>query len=591
MENLLKILTNDLNLFFNEKYSLKNISYDFQITKKEFEGDITLVVFPLIKYVKKNPLKFSNEIGEYLKKKSKVVANFNIIKGFLNINLTDKFFVNSLIEIYKTKNYGFSKPKNKKIIVEFSSPNTNKPLHLGHVRNNLLGFSISKILEANGYDVIKTQIINDRGIHICKSMIAWKLYGNGSTPKSTGIKGDKFVGKYYVLYEEKFKSQVNELIKSGVTEKEARNTADIFVKAKEMLINWELGDKETFNLWEKMNSWVYDGFNITYKNLEINFDSYYYESKTYLLGKEIIDLGLEKKIFYIKNDNSIWIDLKDEGLDEKLLLRSDGTSVYITQDLGTAVQRKKDYDPIHGMVYTVGNEQDYHFNVLFTILRKLGYKWASNLYHLSYGMVDLPSGKMKSREGIVVDADDIIEEMRLTAREISNNLGKINTFSQEEKNRLFNDIGLGALKYHILKVDPRKKIMFDPKKSIDFQGNTGSFIQYAYARIQSIIRKSETNYNNISDNTKIGHKEKDLIKHLMLFPSIIKQSGEQYNPSMIVNYLFELVKSFNSFYQNVNILGEKDLEQKKIRLILTEIIGLNIKTSCYLLGINVPKRM
>ena len=505
--------------------------------------------------------------------------------------MNDKFFVNSLIEIYKTQNYGFSKPKNKKIIVEFSSPNTNKPLHLGHVRNNLLGFSISKILEANGYDVVKTQIINDRGIHICKSMIAWKLYGNGSTPKSTGIKGDKFVGKYYVLYEEKFKSQVNELIKSGVTENEARNTAEIFVKAKEMLINWELGDKETFNLWEKMNSWVYDGFNITYKNLEINFDSYYYESKTYLLGKEIIDLGLEKKIFYKKNDNSIWIDLKDDGLDEKLLLRSDGTSVYITQDLGTAVQRKKDYDPIHGMVYTVGNEQDYHFNVLFTILRKLGYKWASNLHHLSYGMVDLPSGKMKSREGIVVDADDIIEEMRLTAREISNNLGKINTFSEEEKNRLFNDIGLGALKYHILKVDPRKKIMFDPKKSIDFQGNTGSFIQYAYARIQSIIRKSEINYNNISDNTKIGHKEKDLIKHLMLFPSIIKQSGEQYNPSMIVNYLFELVKSFNSFYQNVNILGEKDLEQKKIRLILTEIVGLNIKSSCCLLGINVPKRM
>ena len=526
-----------------------------------------------------------------MKKKSKVVVKFNIIKGFLNINLTDKFFVNSLIEIYKTQNYGFSKPKNKKIIVEFSSPNTNKPLHLGHVRNNLLGFSISKILEANGYDVVKTQIINDRGIHICKSMIAWKLYGNGSTPKSTGIKGDKFVGKYYVLYEEKFKSQVNELIKSGVTENEARNTAEIFVKAKEMLINWELGDKETFNLWEKMNSWVYDGFNITYKNLEINFDSYYYESKTYLLGKEIIDLGLEKKIFYKKNDNSIWIDLKDDGLDEKLLLRSDGTSVYITQDLGTAVQRKKDYDPIHGMVYTVGNEQDYHFNVLFTILRKLGYKWASNLHHLSYGMVDLPSGKMKSREGIVVDADDIIEEMRLTAREISNNLGKISTFSEKEKNRLFNDIGLGALKYHILKVDPRKKIMFDPKKSIDFQGNTGSFIQYAYARIQSIIRKSEINYNNISDNTKIGHKEKDLIKHLMLFPSIIKQSGEQYNPSMIVNYLFELVKSFNSFYQNVNILGEKDLEQKKIRLILTEIVGLNIKSSCCLLGINVPKRM
>ena len=591
MENLIKILSKDLNLFFSEKYLLKNISYDFQITKKEFEGDITLVVFPLIKYVKKNPLKFSIELGEYLKKKSKVVAKYNIIRGFLNINLIDKFFTNSLIEIYKSKNYGFLKPINKKIVVEFSSPNTNKPLHLGHVRNNLLGFSISKILEANGYDVIKTQIINDRGIHICKSMIAWKLYGKGSTPKSTGIKGDKFVGKYYVLYEEKFRTQVNELIKNGVIEDKAKNKAEIFVKAKEMLINWELGDKETVDLWKKMNTWVYEGFNITYKNLGINFDSFYYESKTYLLGKKIIDAGLEKKIFYKKNDSSIWIDLKEDGLDEKLLLRSDGTSVYITQDLGTAVQRKKDYDPIHGMVYTVGSEQEYHFNVLFTILRKLGFKWASNLHHLSYGMVDLPSGKMKSREGTVVDADDLIEEMRLTARDISNNLGKINSFSNKEKNKLFNDIGLGALKYHILKVDPKKKIMFDPIKSIDFQGNTGSFIQYAYARIQSIIRKSEINYKNISEDIYVGDKEKDLIKHLILFPSIIKQSGERFDPSLIANYLFELVKTFNSFYQNINILGEKEVEQKKIRLMLTEVVGLNIKSSCDLLGINVPKRM
>ena len=593
MKELYHKLSKELSKYFQNKYNISLNLFDFQLTRKEFDGDITLVVYPILKYIKLNPQVISKDIGEYLINSSSIISSYNIISGFLNFTISDNYYIKILNEIIHKDNYGFKKTDNnsKTIIVEFSSPNTNKPLHLGHIRNNLLGDSVAKILEANGNKVVKTQIINDRGIHICKSMVSWELYGNGDTPEKVNIKGDKFVGDFYVLFEKKYRVEINRLIKKGHSEEYAKNKSPILLKAKEMLSKWELGEKEVISLWKKMNKWVYQGFDITYKKLGITFDSNYYESMTYLLGKKIIDKGINNNIFFRKDDGSVWIDLKSEGLDEKLLLRSDGTSVYMTQDLGTAVQRYNDNPSLSGMVYTVGNEQDYHFKVLFLILKKLGFVWADSLHHLSYGMVDLPDGKMKSREGNIVDADELINKMKNTAKEISKKLGKLDGLSVSEKNNLYDTIGLGALKYYILKVDPKKRILFDPEKSIDFSGNTGPFIQYTYARIRSIIRNSSENFDKPITKPNFNFRETNLIKHLLLFPELITQSSKLLSPSLIANYLYELVKLFNSFYQNVNILGEKNEQTRKMRIILTKITARNIKKSCGLLGIKVPEKM
>ena len=592
MNELYHKLSKELSKYFQNKYNISLNLFDFQLTRKEFDGDITLVVYPILKYIKLNPQVISKDIGEYLINSSSIISSYNIISGFLNFTISNNYYIKILNEIIHNDDYGLKKIDNnsKTIIVEFSSPNTNKPLHLGHIRNNLLGDSVAKILEANGNKVVKTQIINDRGIHICKSMVSWELYGNGDTPEKLNIKGDKFVGDFYVLFEKKYRLEINRLIKKGHSEEYAKNKSPILLKAKEMLSKWELGEKEVISLWKKMNKWVYQGFDITYKKLGITFDSNYYESMTYLLGKKIIDKGINNNIFFRKDDGSVWIDLKSEGLDEKLLLRSDGTSVYMTQDLGTAVQRYNDNPSLSGMVYTVGNEQDYHFKVLFLILKKLGFVWADSLHHLSYGMVDLPDGKMKSREGNIVDADELINKMKNTAKEISKKLGKLDGLSVSEKNNLYDTIGLGALKYYILKVDPKKRILFDPEKSIDFSGNTGPFIQYAYARIRSIIRNSSENFDKPITKPNFNFRETNLIKHLLLFPELISQSSKLLSPSLIANYLYELVKLFNSFYQNVNILGEKNEQTRKMRIILTKITARNIKKSCGLLGIKVTEK-
>ena len=588
MENQLK---NIVKTIIKKKYKILIDNLYFQPTRKEFEGDITLLLFPLLKNIKTDPENLGKTIGLNLKDKSDMVEEFNLVKGFLNLTISNSFYVSFLNSIAKNKKYGHLKPnKNSKtIIVEYSSPNTNKPLHLGHIRNNLLGYSVSKILEANGNNVIKTQIINDRGIHICKSMVAWKLFGKNSNPSDLNIKGDQFVGKFYVLYNEQYNNEVSKLVASGMSEIDAKNQAPIYLKAKELLKKWELNDRDTKKLWSKMNKWVYEGFEMTYKKLGVNFNTIYYESDTYLLGKKIIEEGIKKKVFYYKKDGSVWVDLSSEGLDEKLLLRSDGTSIYITQDLGTAYQRIKDNPKISSMVYTVGNEQDYHFKVLFLILKKLGYDWAKNLYHLSYGMVDLPSGKMKSREGAVVDADDLIETMVKSAEEISNDHGKKNEVDDLKK--LYNDIGLGALKYFILKVDPKKRILFNPKSSFDFNGNTGPFIQYAYARIQSILRENINIQWDSKKTIKIFSKEKEILKQILIYPEVVKNAGDLYSPSLIANYTYDLVKLFNSFYQNINILGEKDTNLRSFRLLLSKKVGEIIYNSSLLLGINVPDRM
>ena len=588
MENQLK---NIVKTIIKKKYKILIDNLYFQPTRKEFEGDITLLLFPLLKNIKTDPENLGKTIGLNLKDKSDMVEEFNLVKGFLNLTISNSFYVSFLNSIAKNKKYGHLKPnKNSKtIIVEYSSPNTNKPLHLGHIRNNLLGYSVSKILEANGNNVIKTQIINDRGIHICKSMVAWKLFGKNSNPSDLNIKGDQFVGKFYVLYNEQYNNEVSKLVASGMSEIDAKNQAPIYLKAKGLLKKWELNDRDTKKLWSKMNKWVYEGFEMTYKKLGVDFNTIYYESDTYLLGKKIIEEGIKKKVFYYKKDGSVWVDLSSEGLDEKLLLRSDGTSIYITQDLGTAYQRIKDNPKISSMVYTVGNEQDYHFKVLFLILKKLGYDWAKNLYHLSYGMVDLPSGKMKSREGAVVDADDLIETMVKSAEEISNDHGKKNEVDDLKK--LYNDIGLGALKYFILKVDPKKRILFNPKSSFDFNGNTGPFIQYAYARIQSILRENRNIQWDSKKTIKIFSKEKEILKQILIYPEVVKNAGDLYSPSLIVNYTYDLVKLFNSFYQNINILGEKDTNLRSFRLLLSKKVGEIIYNSSLLLGINVPDRM
>ncbi|MGB0981753.1 MAG: arginine--tRNA ligase [Winogradskyella sp.] len=569
-------------------------SVEFQATRKEFAGDITVVVFPVLRVVKGNPAVIGEQIGQYLLDNVALVKGFNVVKGFLNIEINDNYYLEFFQTIAHKTDYGFTDLKeDKAVMVEYSSPNTNKPLHLGHIRNVLLGYSVAEILKASGKKVYKTQIINDRGIHICKSMLAYKKFGNGETPESTGLKGDKLVGNYYVKFDKEYKAEIAQLIANGQSEDDAKKNAPLLIEAQEMLKKWEAGDKEVVALWQKMNGWVYKGFEETYINIGVDFNKNYYESETYLLGKAFVAEGLKTGVFIKKEDGSVWCDLTDDGLDEKIVLRSDGTAVYMTQDIGTAIQRIKDFPDVGGMVYTVGNEQDYHFKVLFLILKKLGFDWAKNLFHLSYGMVDLPSGKMKSREGTVVDADDLIEEMADTAKTISKALGKLEGYSETEKNTLYKTIGLGALKYYILKVDPKKRILFDPKESIDFQGNTGPFIQYTYARIQSILRKSnlDTNVNLNEVKIPLHEKEKQLIKQLEQFFGIIQSAAEQHSPALIANYTYDLVKDFNSFYQNVSILGAASDEEKAFRVGLSKTVGQTIKNAFSLLGIDLPERM
>lgn len=700
--SLQEILTPYIKQAVQQLFDLTIDRVEFQATRRDFEGDVTMVVFPLVKQLKGNPAEIGNKIGEYLVENVDLVTKFNVVQGFLNIVISDSYYSQFFNSILDNKSFGYQQTNTdaKAVMVEYASPNTNKPLHLGHVRNVLLGYSVAEILKASGKKVYKTQVINDRGIHICKSMLAWEKFGNNETPESTGLKGDKLVGNYYVAFENELRKQakpINESFLSGdfsldktnnseklstlvseinklksilsleleklnidqivvlkqqlgeelkeaiqtsnslskvfssfkkeasddeLKEKSfkevetllkpvisvedkisnvtsevneiARNSTDAIQEAKEMLRKWEAGDEQVVALWEKMNSWVYAGFEATYKNIGVDFDCNYYESNTYLLGKDVVEEGLVKGIFYKKEDNSVWIDLTPDGLDEKLVLRSDGTSVYMTQDIGTAIQRVKDFPDVGGMVYTVGNEQDYHFKVLFLILKKLGYDWAEHLYHLSYGMVDLPSGKMKSREGTVVDADDLMSDMTVTAKEISEELGKLEGLSNEEKDSLHKMIGLGALKYYILKVDPKKRILFDPKESVDFAGNTGPFIQYTYARIQSILRKADFDYSSVisSEVEKSLHeKEKELIKNLAQFPEVIQQAAKTYSPALIANYTYDLVKEYNSFYQSVSILGEEDHNKKVFRVQLSDKVGQTIKNAFSMLGIDVPNRM
>lgn len=572
------------------------VPLEFQATRKDFEGDITLVIFAMLKVIKGRPEAIGDQIGAYLVANIPEVTGYNVVKGFLNLSLSDAFYLSAFEQIMSTDQFGFSSPSGQAIIVEYSSPNTNKPLHLGHIRNNLLGYSVAEILKAAGHKVYKTQIINDRGIHICKSMWAWQNYGQGETPEGTGLKGDKLVGNYYVKFDQVYKAQQKELVSRGRSQEQAEAEAPAIKAAQEMLRAWEQGDPTIVDLWRTMNQWVYDGFEQTYTKLGVDFDKNYFESDTYLLGKKDIEQGLLKGVFYKKEDGSVWCDLTDQGLDQKLVLRSDGTSVYMTQDIGTAIQRMSDYPEANGMIYTVGNEQDYHFKVLFIILARLGYTWAQNLYHLSYGMVDLPSGKMKSREGTVVDADDLIDQMEQTAQKITEDLGKIESLSQEARTQLYKTIGLGALKYYILKVDPKKRILFNPEESVDFQGNTGPFIQYAYARIQSILRRARNEYSSALDLQHWGElsltdKEKSLVKTLMQYPDKIQEAAQAYSPALLANYTYDLVKEFNAFYQNVSILGATEDSVLSFRVNLADKVGQVIKSSCSLLGINVPDQM
>ena len=591
--SLQQILLENTQKAIAEHYGQHIENIEIQLTRKEFEGDYTLVLFPLLKLIKAKPEQIGEVLGSYLTKHVAEVTAYNVVKGFLNLSIADSYFLSFFGEIAAQDRYGTTPVTSESpaMIVEYSSPNTNKPLHLGHIRNNLLGFAMAKILEGTGKRVYKTQIINDRGIHICKSMVAWQRFGKGETPESTGMKGDKLVGKYYVLFDKAYKEEIAQLIAEGKSKEVAEREAPIFLEAQQMLRLWEQGDADTLALWKQMNQWVYDGFEVTYRNLGVSFDRNYYESETYLLGKDIVQRGLEQGVFYRKEDGSVWIDLTADGLDEKLVLRSDGTSVYITQDFGTAIKRiEEDFPKVEGMIYTVGNEQDYHFKVLFLILQKLGFAWAKNLYHLSYGMVELPNGKMKSREGTVVDADDLMEEMVQVAEELSQELGKLDGYDQQQKQQLYRVIGLGALKYYILKVDPKKKIAFNPQESIDFQGNTGPFIQYTYARIQSILRKAGE-LPMLPTSGDLHPKERELIKQLSLFASVVQQAADTYSPALIANYVYELVKEFNSFYQNVSILGEEDPIKRALRIHLSRKVGEVIATGFDLLGIEVPERM
>lgn len=575
---------------------IKTELVQIQETRKDFKGDFTVVVFPLLRYSKITPEQTGEMIGKYLVENFTSVSGFNVIKGFLNLEISNSWWINYIMKIAGAENHlmGSLVQNPQTILVEYSSPNTNKPLHLGHIRNNLLGYSLFRILTACGHKVIKTNIVNDRGIHICKSMLAWQKFGNGETPESSGLKGDHLVGKYYVLFEKEYRKQVEKLTSDGIAENEAKNLAPMMKEAREMLLSWEAGDREVVDLWKKMNSWVYAGFDVTYKKLGVDFDKIYYESETYKLGKDIVLDALKNKILYQNDDTSIWADLSGEGLDQKLLLRSDGTAVYMTQDLGTAVARFEEYK-FDKNIYVVGNEQNYHFQVLRAILKRMGYKWADGLIHFSYGMVELPEGRMKSREGTIVDADDLIQEMQDTARDVSTELGKLSGFTEEEKDEIFRKIGMGALKYYILKVDPKKNMTFNPSESIDFNGNTGPFIQYTYARIKSVFRKGEqlnifADRGNISESSA-GIKEIDLIRILRQFPGIVSEAAKEYSPAIIANYCYDLAKEYNQFYHDFPILGEENTGIRNLRLVLSDITSEVLQKGMWLLGIEMPERM
>lgn len=591
--DLKKLIEENICNYIFSNYELKVSHVEIQSTRKEYKGDITVVIFPLIKLLKKSPLDLGSEIGDHLLNEIKLIENYNVIHGFLNLNISNNYYIQLLKKVISQKKFGISEPNEDSplYLVEFSSPNTNKPLHLGHIRNILLGSAISNILEANGKKVVRTQIINDRGIHICKSIVAWQNFAKNDTPEITHTKGDHFVGKYYVLFEKIYREQVSDLMKDGYDKKYAEKNASIFQDAQNLLLKWESGDKEVIKLWKKMNNWVYRGFQQTYSELNVHFDSNYYESKTYLTGKKVVEKGVADKIFSKKSDGSVWVDLSEDGLDEKILLRSDGTSVYITQDIGTAILRYENNPEMKGVIYTVGSEQDYHFKVLFKILEKLKYSWSHDLHHLSYGMVDLPSGKMKSREGTVVDADEIIYEMKSRASNISDELGKIQDFTLNEKDQLNKMIGMGALKYFILKVDSKKRILFNPDESIDFNGNTGPFIQYTHARIQSILKKGGELSDHLNESLIINDKEKQLIKKILEFPSVIKNAGSNLSPATIINYTYDIVKDYNSYYQSVSILKISDKEMKNFRMSLSLMVARIIRNSMNLVGIDVPEKM
>jgi len=592
--NIQKSISQALKDLFNHEVEFEKLG--LQPTRKEFEGTYTFVTFPYSKISKSNPEETGKKIGQYLKEHCDEVSEYNVVKGFLNLSVTDDTWLNLFNEINENENHGFPPSNGKSVMVEYSSPNTNKPLHLGHLRNNFLGYSVAKIYEANGYDVTKVQIINDRGIHICKSMVAWQKFGNGETPQSSGLKGDKLAGKYYVKFDQEYKKEIADLKEGGKTKEDAEKQAPIMLEAQEMLRKWEAHDTEVYDLWTTMNGWAYEGFELTYKQMGVTFDKLYYESQTYLLGKEVVKSGLENGVFYQKEDGSVWIDLTDEGLDHKLILRADGTAVYMTQDIGTAIERFKEFPNQEKLIYTVGNEQDYHFKVLFLILEKLGYVWAQGCYHLSYGMVDLPSGKMKSREGTVVDADDLMDEMIQTAEDHTKELGKIDGFSQSEAKNLYATLGLGALKYFLLKVDPKKRMLFDPQESIEFQGNTGPFIQYTHARISAILRRAEDlkiDFKKSIDTKNIVPEkvEKDLIYLISDFSEKIKIAAVEYSPSIIAQYCFDLAKEYNRFYAELSIFNETDPDTVRFRVKLSEQVAKTIKSGMDLLGVDVPEKM
>jgi arginyl-tRNA synthetase len=589
MDFIIEAVVKAIKDLYQTDIAAKDIN--LQETRKEFEGQVTLVTFPYTKLSRKGPEQTGGEIGEYLQRNVPEISAFNVIKGFLNISFADSFWLDKLNNEILLEDFAVAEPNGKKVMVEYSSPNTNKPLHLGHIRNNLLGFSVAQILDAAGYEVVKTNLVNDRGIHICKSMLAWREFGQGETPESSGLKGDHLAGKYYVWFDKAYKQQILELVEEGQTEDEAKKNAPLIKEAQLMLQKWEAGDEDTINLWKTMNGWVYAGFAETYKTLGVAFDKYYYESNTYLLGKDIIEEGLAKGVFFKKEDGSVWIDLTEDGLDQKLVLRADGTSVYITQDLGTAQLKYADFN-MDESIYVVGNEQDYHFKVLFLILQKLGKEWAKGLYHLSYGMVDLPSGKMKSREGTVVDADDLMADMFKTAAETTEAMGKVDGFSEEDKNKLYRTIGMGALKYFLLKVDPKKRLLFDPKESIDFQGHTGPFIQYTHARIKSVLSKA--NYSattSASDVDVLGGVERDLIVLLSKFPETIAEAAAGHSPALVANYVYELAKLYNKFYHESPIMQAENESLKQFRLQLSAASAKVISKGMALLGIDVPERM
>ena len=592
MENkLIEKVAEGIKHLYNENVDVKQIQV--QKTRKDFEGDLTVVVFPFLRASKKGPEQTAEDLGGYLKEQLDEVEAYNVVKGFLNFSISSTHWVDEFNQIVATPNYGFAQEKSgKTLMVEYSSPNTNKPLHLGHLRNNFLGYSVAEILKANGHEVHKTQIINDRGIHICKSMLAWQKFGKGETPESSGLKGDHLVGKYYVEFDKAYKAEIKTLVENGLEQEQAEKEASIFKEAQEMLRQWESKDETVMELWKKMNGWVYDGFEKTYQTMGVDFDELYYESDTYILGKDIVEEGLAKGIFYQKEGGSVWADLSDTKMDDKLLLRGDGTSVYMTQDIGTAIERYKNHQSLNGLIYTVGNEQNHHFKVLFTILKKLGYDWAEGCYHLSYGMIELPEGKMKSREGTVVDADDLMQMIINDAREMTQERGHIEGMDDKEKEELYATIGLGGLKYFLLKVDPKKGMVFNPAESIDLNGNTGPFIQYAHARIQSLLKKAEElGYVKEYQEVDINEKEQELIKKIKDYPQVIQEAGEHYSPATIANYMYDLVKDYNNFYQSVSILREEDKNKLAFRLVLSETIGKIIRSGMSLLGVHVPDKM